>query len=71
VTKTRAQADADAALIKSEAEAKANKLISDSIDKNILTNKGLDKWNGELPKVAGDTNGMFDFSSLFSEDNKK
>ena len=49
VTKTDAQAKADAKVIAAQAEADANKLISDSIDDNVLRNRYYDKWDGKLP----------------------
>ena len=49
VTKTNAQAKADAKVIEAQAEADSNKLISDSIDENVLRNRYYDKWDGKLP----------------------
>ena len=53
---TQAQAEADALKIKAEAEADANKKISASLNGNILQEKYIEKWNGELPDtIAGDS----------------
>ena len=49
-----AEAAAKSKLIAAEAEAKANATIAKSLNQNILYQQWLDKWNGELPQVAGD-----------------
>ena len=36
-----------------EAQAQANKLLSESISSNLLELKRLEKWNGVLPQVTG------------------
>lgn len=48
-----AEASAKSKLIAAEAEAKANSTISKSLTDDILYQQWLDKWNGELPQVAG------------------
>ena len=53
VARIEAQAEADAQLIRAQAEAEANRLISESITDDILYNKFIDNWNGELPMVTG------------------
>lgn len=61
VKRINAQAKADAALIEAEAEAEANKKISKSLDKNVLTNKWYEKWNGEYPQVVSDGGTIIEF----------
>jgi len=53
VKRIEAQAQADAKLIEAEAEAEANRKVAESITDNILYNKFIDSWNGELPMVSG------------------
>lgn len=53
VARIEAQAEADAKLIRAQAEAEANRLVSESITDDILYNKFIDSWNGELPMVTG------------------
>lgn len=48
-----AQGKADAKIIAAEAEAKSNKLISDSLTSELLENKRINKWKGEVPTVQG------------------
>ena len=64
---TQAQAEADAKLISANAEAEANRLLEESLTDNILKEKTIDKWNGELPKVTGENDMMLDVSDIMSE----
>ena len=48
---TNAQADADAMKIQAEAEAEANKLLTESLTVQVIQNKTIEAWNGEMPKV--------------------
>ena len=50
---TNAEAEAEALKIRAEAEAEANRTIAASLTPEIIENKKLEKWNGELPKVTG------------------
>lgn len=64
-TKIKAQAKADAAVIKAEGNAKANKELNESLTDNVLKSLYLDKWDGALPKASlSDNNTMYDISSL-------
>ena len=51
----KAEAEAETIKIKAEAEAKANKVLSESITNNIIEYNKVEKWNGELPQVTGDS----------------
>jgi hypothetical protein len=53
VLKTQAEAAAKAELIRAEAEAEANRLLNDSLTDVIIKAKYLDKWDGVLPKYVG------------------
>ncbi len=59
-----AQANADALLIESEAEAEANRKISESLTNNIIRKQYLDKWDGVLPKVSGESNTLIDIGDV-------
>lgn len=59
-----AQANAKAKIVAAEAEAKANKLKEKTITKDILIQQMLEKWNGEMPKVNGQTGTLFDLNSF-------
>lgn len=58
VKKKNAQAEADAKLIEAEAEAKANKKINDSLSDKVINYNKIEKWNGELPYVSGNSNAI-------------
>lgn len=60
----KVQEEAKQKVIKAQAESDANNLLSNSIDKNILIQKYIEKWNGELPKVSSDSNSMLNIGDL-------
>lgn len=64
-TMIRTKAESDSILLKAESQAKANKIIADSLmeygDK-LLQNKAIEKWNGVLPTVQG--NGAVPFINV-------
>lgn len=55
--------EAEKKIVKAESEKKANELKEKSLTDNIIKEKFIEKWNGELPKVTG-SNNIFDISSL-------
>jgi len=56
----QAQAEAESIKIKAEAEAQANKVLSESITNNIIEYNKIEKWNGELPQVTGNSSSLID-----------
>lgn len=52
VKKKGAQAEAEAKLIAAKAQAEANALLEKSLTSQILQEKYIDKWNGQLPNVV-------------------
>lgn len=54
--------EAEKKIVAAEAEKKANELKEKSLTENIIKEKFIEKWNGELPKVTSNNN-MFDISS--------
>jgi len=50
--------EADKKIVKAESERKANELKQQTLTDNVLKEKFIDKWNGELPKVSGSQNIM-------------
>lgn len=56
----KAHAEAEAALIIAEGEAKANQLLSASITDRLVEMKKAERWNGQLPKVTGGTTPIID-----------
>lgn len=50
------KAQAEAIKIEADAQAEANRIISESITESILKSKFYDNWDGVLPKVMSDGN---------------
>lgn len=50
--------EAEKKIVKAEAEKRANELKQQTLTDNIIKEKFIEKWNGELPKVSGDGNLM-------------
>ena len=64
--KQKAQLEGEAKVIEAQKEKEANELISKTLTKELLTEKFIEKWNGELPKVSsGDT--LLDISSIMEK----
>ena len=61
---TNAEAEAEALKIKADAEAQANKTISASLTDQIIENKKIEKWDGQLPKVSGSAGTFVDYSEI-------
>lgn len=62
--KQKAQKEAETKLIEAQGEAEANADKSTQLTDQILKEKIIEKWNGELSKVGGSNGTMFDISSL-------
>mgnify|MGYP002860359709 CR=1 FL=1 len=58
--KIQAQNEADIEVLKAEAEAKANKTIAQSLTPELIEQSKIEKWNGKLPKVQGNSNAIID-----------
>lgn len=58
-----AEIEAEQKLIAAEAEAEANRKIAQSLDKNLIEQQKLEKWNGELPQIVSDSTVIKDFTS--------
>lgn len=62
-----AEAEAEVKRIQAEGEAEANRTIAESLSEEILMNKYLETWNGELPMVTGGDGNLisipFDFGN--------
>lgn len=61
--KQKAQLEGEAKVIEAQKEKEANELISKTLTKELLTEKFIEKWNGELPKVSG-ADGIIDLDSI-------
>lgn len=64
--KQKAQLEGEAKVIEAQKEKEANELVSRTLTKELLTEKFIEKWNGELPKVSsGDT--LLDVTSILGD----
>ena len=61
---TNAQAEAEAAKIRAQGEAEANATLAKSLTDEVIENKKIEKWNGELPKVTGGSGTIIDLGSV-------
>lgn len=59
----KAKLEAEKKITEAKATADANKLLEETLTEQVLQQKFIEKWNGELPKVT-DGNNLFDISSL-------
>lgn len=55
--------EAEKKIVKAEAEKQANELKQASLTDNLIKEKFIDKWNGELPKASG-SNSVFNIDSF-------
>ncbi len=58
--------EAEKKIVAAEAEKRANDMKRQSLTDNIVREKFIEKWNGELPKVTGSGN-IFDISSILGD----
>jgi regulator of protease activity HflC (stomatin/prohibitin superfamily) len=52
-TKIKAQGEAQAVTILAEAQSEANKKLANSVSKELINYRTVDKWDGKLPTVSG------------------
>ena len=53
--KIKAEGQAEAVRIKAQAEAAANKMIAESLTAELIEKQKIDKWNGDVPMVQGES----------------
>ena len=68
---TNAEAAAEATKIRAEGEAEANRLLSESLTEQVIENRKIEKWNGELPAVMGSDGTFVDFGAVTEQKKKK
>ena len=64
VKRIAAEAEAEALRIAAEAEAEANEKINASLTAQLLEKIKYEQWNGQLPKITGDTTPIVDVSAI-------
>ncbi|NJL13424.1 MAG: prohibitin family protein [Microscillaceae bacterium] len=55
----RIRTEAEQARVKAQGDADAQNLLKEAIDDKILQLKAIEKWNGVLPVVQGESSGAF------------
>jgi regulator of protease activity HflC (stomatin/prohibitin superfamily) len=53
-----AKGKADAAIIEAEGQAQANAKLQQSLTENVLRQRAIEKWSGNLPQVNGNNGGF-------------
>ena len=64
-----AEAEAEALLIAAEAEAEANRKLTESLTDEVIENKKIEKWDGKLPVVSGDSGSIIDIGNVSGNNN--
>lgn len=65
--KQKAQLEGEAKVIEAQKEKEANELISKTLTDELLMEQFIEKWDGKLSVVSGNTNGFFDISEILGE----
>lgn len=60
----KAKKDAETKVVNAKAEADANKILEKQLTNKILIQQWIKKWNGEVPKVSGDSKPMINIQDL-------
>jgi regulator of protease activity HflC (stomatin/prohibitin superfamily) len=64
----KAKADAEVAVKEAQGKADANDILKKSLSDEVLKNKYIDKWNGQMPNVVSDdSNVLYGIDSKSSE----
>ncbi len=66
----QAEAEANAILIQAKSEAEANEKIRQSLSDEILTQQYIEKWDGRVSIISGDSSPIVDIRGLTSNVNK-
>ena len=65
--KIDAEAKAEATRIKASAEAEANRMIAESLTPELIEQKKIEKWSGDVPMVSDDAIPIIDISNMKDE----
>lgn len=60
--KIAAEGEAEALRIKAQAEAEANAEVAASLTQELIEKNKIDKWNGEVPQIQGDSMPIVDLT---------
>ena len=65
--KIAAEAEAQSILTKAEAQAEANKKIAESLTPELVEQQKIEKWDGKLPIISGDSIPMIDMGNIVND----
>lgn len=65
-SRIEAEGKAEVTRINAEAEANANKLLQQSLTDNIVKSQFIEKWDGKLSVVSGDTSTIIDMNDIMN-----
>lgn len=60
----RARVEAERKVVEAKGTADANKLLEESLTKEIIEQRFIEKWDGKLPTVYGNSDSILDVTSL-------
>ena len=64
--KLRAEAEAKAIEFKATAEAEAQRILAEVVNRDVITLRAVEKWDGVIPKFTGDTLPFVSFGEKLS-----
>lgn len=64
--KLRAEADAKAIELKATAEAEAQRILSEVVNRDVITLRAVEKWDGVMPKFTGENLPFVSFNEKLS-----
>jgi len=53
--KLQASAEAEAIAVKAKAEAEAQRILAEVVNRDVITLRAIERWDGTLPRVTGET----------------
>lgn len=65
----KAEGEAQSILVRSKAQAEANRLLQSTLSNNLIQSKAIDKWNGVLPQVSSGATPFINLQSMKASNN--
>ena len=65
--KQKSQLEGEAKVIEAQKEKEANELVSKTLTKELLTEKFIEKWSGNMPYVVGNDGMIIDIDKLLGD----
>ncbi len=64
----KAEGEAQSILVRSKAQAEANRLLQSTLSNNLIQSKAIDKWNGVLPQVSSGATPFINLQAMKASD---